>query len=798
MISVAFAGNQKYSIQGKVLELESKKPIDDVEIFIEGVVHIEKTTKTGEFKFSNLAPGVYILNYFKEGYQGITQRVDISVGDQIVEVSLEKVQVFKEVVLESNKDKPKAFGSDHLKSVEDMAIYESKKTEVVNVTEVVGNKAGNNSREIYSKVAGLNIWESDCAGLQLDIGGRGLSPKRTASFNVRQNGYDISADALGYPESYYTPPAEVLEKIEVVRGASSLQYGTQIGGMVNYVMKKPSDSLIEFVTRQSVGSYKYINSSNMVSGTKGKFSYLGYYHYKSGDGCANRPNSHFDYHMVYSDLAYKVNDKWKLRLNYTFMNYLAQQPGGLTDKQFENDPTVSTRNRNWFSVKWHLPAFYINHEITKNAKVEFRTFGLIAARESLGDLTRIDRPDPLGNRNLISGEFKNIGQEGRFLQKYTAGEKSMVFLLGYRAYLGTSTNLQGNANKWSGADFYYTDPADSLGSNYLNNNKNLAFFSENIVRLNDHWSFTPGVRYEYINTESDGYYKRELKQNGQVIESTLNNEKLSRKRSVLLFGLGISNHLNHNHEAYANISQNYKSITFADMRIVNPSFRIDPNMKDEKGYSADLGVRGNFDQIIRYDFSVFYLRYYDRIGDILVTNDSVAPPYRLRTNISDSRNIGFESLIEYRLLRSLGLAQEDREVNLFANTSVTNAIYINSKEAAINGKQVELVPPVTLKLGVNVRLKAFELSYLFTSVAQHFTDATNAVQTADAVGGIIPAYSVMDLGLAYNFKMFRLETGCNNLLDNSYYTRRASSYPGPGIIPASRRTFYVSLQFKIN
>ena len=101
------------------------------------------------------------------------------------------------------------------------------------MNDVIGNKSTNNPRQIYAKVAGLNIWENDGAGIQLAIGGRGLSPNRVSNFNTRQNGYDISADALGYPESYYTPPTEAVERIEIVRGAASLQYGTQFGGMIN-------------------------------------------------------------------------------------------------------------------------------------------------------------------------------------------------------------------------------------------------------------------------------------------------------------------------------------------------------------------------------------------------------------------------------------------------------------------------------------------------------------------------------------------------------------------------------------
>ena len=83
-------------------------------------------------------------------------------------------------------------------------------------------------RQIFAQISGLNIYQNDDAGLQLNIGGRGLDPNRTSNFNTRQNGYDISADVLGYvPESYYSP-AELIKEIQIVRGAASLQYGTQL------------------------------------------------------------------------------------------------------------------------------------------------------------------------------------------------------------------------------------------------------------------------------------------------------------------------------------------------------------------------------------------------------------------------------------------------------------------------------------------------------------------------------------------------------------------------------------------
>ena len=43
-------------------------------------------------------------------------------------------------------------------------------------------------------------------------------------------------------------------------------------------------------------------------------------------------------------------------------------------------------------------------------------------------------------------------------------------------------------------------------------------------------------------------------------------------------------------EVYINASENYRSVTFADISIFNPAFIIDPNIKDEDGITADIGI----------------------------------------------------------------------------------------------------------------------------------------------------------------------------------------------------------------
>ena len=107
----------------------------------------------------------------------------------------------------------------------------------------------------------MSIWENDGSGIQVGVASRGLSPNRSWEFNVRQNGYDISSEVYGYPESYYAPPMEALAKIEVIRGAASLQYGPQFGGVLNYQIKKGNPyKPLTFETQQTIGSYGLFNT----------------------------------------------------------------------------------------------------------------------------------------------------------------------------------------------------------------------------------------------------------------------------------------------------------------------------------------------------------------------------------------------------------------------------------------------------------------------------------------------------------------------------------------------------------
>lgn len=700
------------------------------------------------------------------------------------------------VAVESEKDND--FGITRLRQVEGTAIYAGKKSEVIVLDDVNGNTAANNSRQVFAKVAGLNIWESDGAGIQLGIGGRGLSPNRVSNFNTRQNGYDISADALGYPESYYTPPAEALERIEVVRGAASLQYGTQFGGFINFKFRQaPEKKAIEVRAKQTVASFGFYSAFTSVAGTVKKLSYSTFYQYKRGNGW--RPNSDFNAHTAFLGLAYQLNPKFKISAEYTFMEYLAHQPGGLTDKQFEKDPMQSNRERNWFRVNWNLAAINLDYEINETSRINWRTFGLYAQRDALGNLGRIDRTDAGGNRDYLQDKFRNYGSEFRYLKRYNFFKNVSTFLIGARYYKGTTLRKQGLGNNGKEADFYFNNPNDLEHSDYVFPSENVAFFSENIFRITPKLNITPGIRWEYINTNSEGYYHEEASDlAGNILYEKDTEDNRSSYRSFFLVGLGLGYRFNKSVETYANFSQNYRSINFNDMRIVNPNSRVDNNLKDESGYSSDIGIRGNIKSVVNFDISFFFLKYNDRIGSIQKVDSSTYQIYRYRTNVSDSRNYGIESFIEADLFKLIAGKERKLGISVFANFSFINAEYIDSEEPSVkDGNRVELVPEQILRTGLTVSFKDIKITYQYAYTSEQYTEATNAKLTGSAVDGLIPAYSVMDISLGYTFKWISFSTGVNNLLDNRYFTRRADGYPGPGIIPSDGRSIYFTLGIKL-
>ena len=391
---------------------------------------------------------------------------------------------------------------------------------------------------------------------------------------------------------------------------------------------------------------------------------------------------------------------------------------------------------------------------------------------------------------MISDQFSNYGSEARLLHHYHLLGHQSALLVGTRYYKGLTDRQQGNASASAKADFRFMNPDDLEDFDYDFPSQNISLFAENVFNLTEKISVTPGIRFEHIRTDAVGTWKQIVRSfSGDIIAENNFEEDKSVVRSKLLMGLGMSYYLKPDLNLYANYSDNYRSVTFSDLRLNNPNFVLDSMIMDENGYNMDIGIRGMLTDWLNVDFSAFYLKYNDRIGVLLPAGSTLL----FRTNVGDSRHLGIESFAEMDLLTIFNQAAKDLRLSLFTNLSLIHATYIRSNDKAIEGRDVEYVPDMMLRTGVNIGWKALKATYQYSYVSDQYSDATNSVFNPNALTGIIPAYQVMDFSVEYCPDRYKLTFGVNNLTDEKYFTRRAESYPGPGIIPATARSFYVSV-----
>ncbi len=740
----------------------------------------------GVFIFSQVPFGKSVLEVYKDGLR--RYRKTLTINSSTIEIQIVIAngsnEELEEVIM---KKKLHLNGLGRMEAIRGTAIFEGKKNDVLVMKNIDANMATNNARQVFAKVAGTNVWENDGSGIQLNVSSRGLSPNRSWEYNMRQNEYDIAADILGYPDMYYSPPMDAISHIEVVRGSASLQYGTQMGGLLNFVLKQGSTTKpIEIEMKQSVGSYGLFNSYNSIGGSKGKWNYFGYYHHRTANGW--RENSDYNWNTGYAVIGYDVNSRLKIKAEYTRMEFLLHLSAGLTDSLYKIDARKSFRERNYFHVNWNIPSVRVEYKIGNTSSFSITSYMLLSSRSSVENTKPVNNLADTGYRDIRNDHYRNFGTEMRYLNEYKlSADISGILTGGVRYYNGRTLRGQGLGTAGNDANFKFINPNNLEYSDYSFRNRNVAFFVENAFRIGK-LSIVPGIRYEFIKFLADGYFNSNTV--GRVVENGI-----SSTRRFPLMGVGFEYKVNKDINVYANYTQGYRSANFNDIRITSPNIEIDPNLKDSKGHNVDLGIRGNYKSCFTFDVNAFYLKYNDRIGLVTRTRPDNST-YLISTNIANSRNMGIESFGEVNIIRALQ-GNKRKNLSLFVSYSYIDARYISSEKDLLTGKKVESAPNHILRGGLTYKVSRFSSTVNYSYISDQFSDANNTAFTATGSNGLVPAYQILDWSSKVTISSFRVGFTLNNLANNKYFTRRATSYPGPGIIPAEPTTFLVSFEVKM-
>jgi Fe(3+) dicitrate transport protein len=672
-------------------------------------------------------------------------------------------------------------------------IYSGKKTEVIDMTQKNVALTEKYGRQIFAKIPGVFVYDMDGTGNQVNISARGLDPHRGWEFNIRKDGILTNSDMYGYPASHYNIPMEAVERIELVRGTGSLQYGAQFGGMLNYITKQPDPTkTFTFESINTIGSYGLVGTFNRASGTIGKFSYSAWINEKRNAGY--RENSESRFNAAEIAFFYEATKNLQFKLEWTHSNYIARIPGPLTDSMFIANPRFATRSRNYYQPSIHIPSLTVNWEISASTKLRLTSSAVLGMRNSV----LFDRPanvadniNPLTlqyqNRQVDIDNFNSYTNELRFLHSFNLFGQPSTIAAGVQ-YMNNDLHRRQQGKGTTGSDFDLTLVTPLWGRDLHFKTSNVALFAENSWMLTKRFSVNTGVRMEKGESNMTGvitYYS------DTDIPNTI-------KHNFPLFGVSTQYDVTEDINFYGGWSQAYRPVIFKDIIPASVFEVSDKNLKDAFGYNVEGGFRGKW-KFINWDITGFYLRYNNRLGTLAQT-DTADNLTIFRTNIGNSRTAGLEMFVQGDF--SLG---KKACLSLFTSTSYMDARYqgatirSGSENVSIDGSKVESVPAWISRNGFTVKYSVFSFSALYSYTAESFADALNTV-TPNASGsiGLVPSYQILDLNFAVRLsETIKLQFNANNVLDEQYFTKRPQFYPGPGIWPSDGRTLSGTVTIKI-
>jgi Fe(3+) dicitrate transport protein len=795
LFCVSILKAQSGSIEGTVIDTAGR-PLQYAIVGLTQTKLSGTTDINGHFQIQNIPAGKYTLSVILLGYLTNTFTVEITENE---------TKKSGNIILQLNPDKiicvningmSEMNGVKRLPDNLDGIIYSGQKNIVLVIDSMNSNTAQSSTREELGRVPGANIAEAQYNGFPYNgIGLRGFNGMQSSNMDIRQNGYNITADVYGHPETYYSPPSEAVKEIDVISGESSLEFGPQFGGVVNYVLKDaPPDKPIEYTASLTGGSFGMFNCFNSVGGTLGKWSYFAWAQYQGAEGW--RPNSVTEMAVGYAKLQYNASANFSISAEYSIQRNLIQMAGGLDDNEFARNPDTSTRPRNWMENPANFATITAKWKITGKMELVVQSVFNNSQRDLVwrNDDINIGLPDSINPktnaytpREVEHWEADNSTTEIRLLSNYTIGHNNQTFATGLRLYGGYfNDDDRGPGTTGSGFDMSLVGPGQTYGRVVWIHDYDIAPYIENTFRIGK-LSLTPGFRYEYLTSSVTGYFTNWDSMG--TVPSLQVPVSGAFTRYIPLGGVAAQYATSASTNIYGNFAQAYNPLNYEDLYPGGVQEIIDPNLHDVHGYNGDLGFRGTVKSFLNFDIGGFYTLYQGAIATEVINSLGNTE----ETNIGNAVHEGIESYIDWNIIKTFTNNSLIGYIDIFNSFSYDNAKYISGP---YSGNRVEDAPQYISRTGFIYTLKNFSFTLFWDYTSQQFTDANNTINNTaylsqNAEVGLIPSYRIFDLSASLKIKNYILKAGIDNLANASYFTMRVVEYPGPGIIPSVGRSGYI-------
>lgn len=653
-------------------------------------------------------------------------------------------------------------------AVEGTKIYAGKRATVIDL-DALPKVQANNYRQALASTPGL-LFSEETTPL-VSIGYRGLGePHRFQFMQVLKDGIPIHADPFGYPEAYYTPPLDVVDRMEFIRGGGGLMYGPQPGGVFNYVTYMPRrDKAFGFRSQNIYGTDNLFSSYTAVDGTYGDWGYYGYYNHRSSEGFRNW-NSDYRLDGGNVKLVHTISDDTRLIFSVDLYEEEHGEPGGLTAAAFASTPEMTTKLHDRFRLKRYAASAELQHKIQEDTELSVRAWGGYyqrwSKRQNLAPGQAAFGAVPgAATNNIENQQFYTFGVEPRIRHDWEAWGNKHTLSAGMHFYYCQSPRVDQRgflADAESGNVFLDSDRETLYGSMFAENKFTFGKFS-----------ITPGFRLEMIKQDvqtrnfapASGLFVNEVRKSEMDIQP--------------LFGLGIAYDLGNESSIYANVSQSYRAAVFQESIVAQPgaiATDADPGLT----WSYEIGTRGRPVKWLTYDTSVFLIDMDNRFGTV-----TTAGVTRL-TSVGRSINYGWDGTLDIDLigladrLTGRGEVQRSSSLNFYVNASILEAeLYGGSND----GGSPQYAPDYMIRTGLIYKHgDRVKVGFLGTLVADHNAQ-DNSNPTFD-----IPSYMTWDLTAEVKVhENFSVMAGLNNVFDESYYARVRPD----GIDPAYGRNFYL-------
>ena len=186
---------------------------------------------------------------------------------------------------------------------------EARKSEIAaNVTVVskddIEKLPASNAAEVLQYVPGVYVEFN--GGLGSDASGIRIQGSEIRHVTIFQDGVPLNLLANPQTDLSYLP-VDVIDRIEIYKGAASSAWGSSLGGVVNIITKEPvREKPFSVDARASYGEFKTLKSRGTVSGTKDRFGYLVSATHDESDGFID--HTEYEQNSVYAKVNVDVGE----------------------------------------------------------------------------------------------------------------------------------------------------------------------------------------------------------------------------------------------------------------------------------------------------------------------------------------------------------------------------------------------------------------------------------------------------------------------------------------------------------